>query len=149
MFDLVRFKPVSGLGRMRDLWSRFFNETIPETYRQLPALPELKVPAVDIIDKKEHFLVKAEVPGYKREELEVSVEGDILTLKGETKSEKKEEKKNYQYRETSIGSFSRSLRLSSKIDNKGIKASLKDGILTMELPKLPEDVLSKIEIAVK
>lgn len=149
MFDLVRFKPVSGLGRMRDLWSRFFNETMPETYRQWPALRELNMPAVDIIDKKDHFLVKAEVPGYKKEELDISIEGDVLTLKGETKTEKKEEKENYQYRETSLGSFFRSIKLTSEIDKKGIKAALKDGILTLELPKVPEKVPSKISIEAK
>lgn len=146
MFDLIRYAPI---GRMRDYVDRFFQESLPVSYREFLIRPEHSVPVVDIIEKEDHYLVKAEVPGYKREELDISIEGDVLTLKGERNSEKEEEKENYYYKESSYGSFSRSFKLSSETKIEEIKASLKDGILSIELPKAEEKKPAKVEIEEK
>lgn len=146
MFDLVRFRPAFGLGKMRDTFDRFFNEGLPVAYRSLLRSPEMRLPVIDIIDKEDHYLVKAHVPGFKKEELDISIEGDILTLKGETKSEKEEKKENYYYKESSEGSFLRSVKLDTEIKKDGVKASLKDGILDVELPKIEAKKAQKVEI---
>ena len=146
MFALVKRNPLFGRGLARGSFDNLFQDLLPVNYRDFMMYPETAFPAIDIVDKENHFLVKAEVPGFKKEELDISIEGDVLTLTGETKNEKEEEKENYYYKESKYGSFQRSVRLSSEINRDGIKASLKDGILHVELPKLEEKKPTKVEI---
>jgi HSP20 family protein len=103
--------------------------------RPLAEMPEF-VPSIDVIDREDEVVVRAEVPGYKKEEIEVSVSNSTLTLKGETKSEEKEERGDYYRCEISRGSFTRTIALPAAVDEAKAKASMKDGMLELTLPKL-------------
>jgi HSP20 family protein len=97
---------------------------------EMPAMP-----SVDVIDRDDEVVVRAEVPGYKKEDIEVSVSDSSLTIKGETKTEEKEEKGDYYRCEISRGAFSRTVRLPAEVDDSKAKASIKDGMLELTLPK--------------
>lgn len=106
-----------------------------------PALPEfsrrmeMRLPKVDIIDRADEVLVKAEIPGIDKKDLEVSVAGNTVTIKGQSSHEEKEEKGDFYRCEISRGSFSRTLTLPSDVDVSQAKASFKDGMLELTLPK--------------
>lgn len=92
-------------------------------------------PRVDIIDRDDEVVVRAELPGYRKEDIEVSVSGDQLTLSGRAAAEEREEKGSYYRLEISRGSFSRTLALPAEVDDARAKASMKDGMLELTLPK--------------
>ena len=102
------------------------------------AFPELdiSIPKVDVIDRDEEVVVRAEVPAVKKEDIEVSISGNMLTIKAETKHEEKEEKGDYYRSEISRGAFSRMVSLPAEVDESKAKASLKDGVLELTLPKI-------------
>ncbi|MDQ7827324.1 MAG: Hsp20/alpha crystallin family protein [Candidatus Eremiobacteraeota bacterium] len=145
MFELTRYFPRYEAMRMPDTFDRLFRETLPVMYRTMSPREAFKVPAIDLADRESHFLINAEVPGFKKEEIDISVDEDVLTIKGETRSEKEEKKENYFHREISTGSFSRSIKLPSEINREAIKASLKDGILIIEVPKIEQKEPEKKE----
>jgi HSP20 family protein len=103
--------------------------------RPLAELPEF-VPSVDVIDREDEVVVRAEVPGYRKEEIEISVGDSTLTIRGETKKEEKEEKGDYYRCEISHGAFSRTLELPARVDEAKAKAAMKDGVLELTLPKV-------------
>lgn len=127
------FDEVWGRGWMRPMrWER--------------ALTELAAPHVDIVDRDEDVLVRAEVPGVKKEDLEVTISGNLLTIKGEAKREEKEEKGDYYRAETVHGEFSRTLTLPATVDESKAKAALKDGVLELTLPKTEQAKRRTIKI---
>jgi HSP20 family protein len=105
------------------------------------------LPSVDVIDRDDEVVVRAEVPGYKKEEIEVSVSNSTLTLKGETKSEEKEETGDYYRCEISRGSFTRTIALPAAVDEAKARASMKDGMLELTLPKLEKAKRHTISIS--
>jgi HSP20 family protein len=128
--------PFEGFDRMFDDflgrgWMRPFR-------RDWLAFPEIDItmPKVDVIDRDEEVVVRAEVPAVKKEDIEVSISGNMVTIKGETKKEEKEEKGDYYRSEISRGSFSRMVSLPADVDESKAKASLKDGVLELTLPKV-------------
>src|SRR5512135_1131995 len=92
-------------------------------------------PAVDVSETPEAVTVKAEVPGLDPKDIDISLVGDVLTIKGEKKSEREEKKENYHLVERSYGSFSRSLRLPAAVDIDQIDAKYDKGVLTITCPK--------------
>jgi HSP20 family protein len=107
----------------------------------LPVLPK-----VDVVDRDEEVIVRAEVPGMEKEDLDVSISGNVLTLKGETCREEKEEKGDYYRCEMSHGAFARTLSLPAEVDESRVKASLKDGVLELKLPKVEKSRRRAIKI---
>jgi HSP20 family protein len=104
-------------------------------------------PNVDIIDRDDEVVVRAEVPGFKKDEIEVSVSGSTLTLSGTAAAEQREEKGNYYRYEISRSAFSRTLELPAEVDESKAKASLKDGMLELTLPKLEKSRRRSITIS--
>jgi len=104
-------------------------------------------PRVDVVENKESFTVRAELPGMKKDEVKLKLENNVLTLNGEKHDEEKRDADNFHLRETRYGKFERSFRLTDNIDRGNIVADYKDGVLTISLPKTKES-LSK-EIAIK
>jgi HSP20 family protein len=94
------------------------------------------VPKVDVIDRDNEVVVKAEMPGVKKDDIRVSLVGNVMTIKGETKREEKEEKGDYYRCEISRGEFSRMLTLPAEVDESKAKAELHDGVLEVTLPKI-------------
>ncbi|MFQ5655280.1 MAG: Hsp20/alpha crystallin family protein [Planctomycetota bacterium] len=102
-------------------------------------------PVLDLSENGEGFLLEVELPGLALEDLEISVLGDQLTLKGEIKRETPEGA-TFLHRERRGGSFTRILRLPTAIDSGRVEAALKDGILTVRLPKAQEALPRRIEV---
>lgn len=103
-------------------------------------------PKVDILDDGESFVVTAELPGVSRENLDIDLRNDRLTVRGKKDVENREEGDGYVKAERSRGSFERSFFLDDKVDAENIKAEHKDGVLRLTLPKKREEVSKKIEI---
>lgn len=109
-------------------------------------LPELKTPKVDVIDRDGEVLVKAEIPGVDKKDLDISVGDDSVTIKGETRKEEKEEKGDYHRCEITRGSFSRTVALPAAVDGAKAAATFKDGILELTLPKVQATKRHKIAV---
>jgi len=107
------------------------------------------IPSTELIDKKMHYLFLADVPGVKKEDIAIAVEGDLLSIWGEMKRETKEESDDYCCCERSYGTFGRTLRLPSEVQNSKVDASLKDGVLEIILPKVKTTKSTRKEIQVK
>lgn len=96
---------------------------------------EGKVPHVDVIDREAEVIIRAELPGVKKDDLDVSLSDNSVTIRGKTKHEETEEKGEYYRREMSYGEFSRTVGLPSEVDRAKAKAKFKDGVLELTLPK--------------
>jgi HSP20 family protein len=130
------------LASMHDELDRAFESTFG--FRSLGTLSRW-TPAVDVYQDKDRFIVVAEVPGMKKEEIDISLHGDTLTISGERKSQEKEGDK---FRtERFFGQFQRSLTLPSAVDVEKVKASYKDGILEVVLPKAEEAKPKQIPVS--
>lgn len=103
-------------------------------------------PAINIREDKDNFYVEAELPGLSKEEIDLEVENNILSLKGERQLEEKQEGENYHFVERSYGSFYRSFTLPRNVDPEGIAASYKDGVLYVTIPKKEEVKPKKVSI---
>ena len=93
------------------------------------------MPSVDIKENKKSLVVKAEIPGMDAKDIDLTLKRDMLIISGERSEEKEEEEENYYRRETSHGSFRRSLKLPVEVEADKIKADYKNGVLTVKLPK--------------
>ena len=129
---------------MDDLLQNFFGEMHMPAFTQQPAFP-----AVDIIENDKNFQVKAELPGMKPEDVDVSVTDGFLTIKGEKCEETEEKDENYLRRETSYGSFQRTVALPDTAYCDEAEASFKNGILNIEVPKKPEALQKPKKLQIK
>ena len=148
---LKRWEPTKD---MEKFLHEMFDE--PMSFRFFRRFPPLKwakefetVPAVDMFDKDDEIVVKAEVPGIDKENIKISVSDSVLTIKGEMKKEEEIKEEDYYYAERSYGSFSRSLTLPAKVVENKIKAEYKDGILEVHLPKATESKPKEIKVDIK
>ncbi len=127
---------------MRDLMSW---EPFREFTRGAPAGVEF-VPSFEVKERKDAFLLKADLPGVREDDLDVSLTGNRLTISGKREDEKKEEGERYYTYERSYGTFSRSFTLPEGIDSEHIEADLKEGVLNLTIPKRPEVQPKKISL---
>ena len=121
----------------RDLWPEW---TRPEERA------EFRTPRVDVLSRDDELLVRAEIPGIKREDLTVELNGDLLTIRGEQHHETKTEEGDLMRAEIAHGAFSRTMTLPSGLDAEHAKAELKDGVLEVHLPKTEKTEGRRIEI---
>lgn len=105
-------------------------------------------PTIDLYDDRDHLVLKAEIPGMKKEDIDISLHGDVLTLSGERKEEKTFEKADTYRSERFLGRFQRTLTLPCTVDAGKVQASYKDGVLTVTLPKSEEAKPKQIEVKV-
>jgi HSP20 family protein len=140
--SLVRFNPYRGLASLSDDVERFFRgyDIDPETF------DTVWVPSVDVAENEKAYEVKAEIPGMKKEDIKVNLENDVLTIQGEKKEETDKKEKNVQLSERVYGRFQRSFRLPKQTKSEAIKATYKDGVLTLEIPKAEETKPAAIPI---
>lgn len=123
------------------LFDSFLNRGALSPFRrELPAwsaLPtlETKIPRVDVVERDNEIVVRAEMPGVEKDKVDISLTEDTVTLKAETRTEQKEEKGNYYRCEITQGSFARTVALPALINTEQAKASFKDGLLELTLPK--------------
>lgn len=111
----------------------------------VPAAKEWN-PAVDIYDNGDNLVIKAEVPGVDKEDIQVDLKDRVLTLKGERQVDNEIEKDNFYRQERIRGSFQRAFTLNESLDPETIKAQYKDGVLTIEIPKTQEQAPRQITI---
>ncbi|MGB7054639.1 MAG: Hsp20/alpha crystallin family protein [bacterium] len=136
---MKKWEPFSELVTMRDDVDRLFDVffgTQPQT------IDDLWRPSIDIEESNGNLMVKAEIPGMKKENIKVSVKEDMLTISGERKQENETRDKTYHRIERSYGQFRRMIRLPAEVDADKVKASYKDGVLSVTLPK-PESMKPK------
>jgi HSP20 family protein len=105
--------------------------------------------AMDVYETDEDVVVKASVPGVDPEELDISITGDTLTIKGETRAEEEVEEENYIYRERRYGAFSRSMSIPTSVKADEANAEFEDGVLTLRLPKAEEVKPKTIKVKTK
>jgi HSP20 family protein len=120
-------------------WPRLFDWNVPSRFERVG------FPRVDVIDHDNEIEVQAELPGVKKEDLEVSIHNQTITIRATTKEEKKEEGKYFR-REIRRGEFQRTLSLPDNVDSDNAKAAFADGILKITLPKTEKSKRKNIEI---
>ncbi len=150
---LERWHPLQELELMKKemdrIWHDVFSATGPAvdvSRKRVGAQEGAATPAIDIIDREKEIVIRAEMPGVKREDVSVSLEESTLSIKGEIKEEAEKEGGKYTYSERKYRCFARSLNLPLKIKPEDIKAALKDGLLYIRLPKAVEEQPKKIKI---
>lgn len=153
--EIVKVEPTRPVSRFEeiergfeDFFRRPFSMMMPSWW-PVPKIPEVSAPAVDIFEDDGNVMVKAEMPGMTREELDVKIAGNVLTISGEKKKEEKVEKQNYYRMERSYGSFSRSFSLPSDVKTDRIKAQFRDGVLQITLPKTAEAMKKQKKVKIE
>ena len=133
--ELMEWRPFREITRLRREMDRLWEDYFGSGRRGLQPLQAEFAPAVDVQETAEAVVVKAEVPGLDPKEINIAVSGDVLTIKGEKKSEREEKEENYHLVERSYGSFCRSLTLPAAVDLDKIEAKYDKGVLTVTCPK--------------
>jgi HSP20 family protein len=146
--DLVPWRQLRDISpfrkEMEDLFNRFFGE------QPLPKfLTREWSPSADITETKDNLVVKVELPGLEAKDVNVTILEDLLTIKGEKKSEQEEKDEQHHFVERYYGSFQRSFRLPVSVQKEKIEASFEKGVLKITLPKTEEAKKKEIEIKVK
>lgn len=126
---------------------REFNRLFDELGANWETFTETRLaPSMDVADTKDGLEVSVELPGLKREDIKIAVDGDMLTISGEKKSEKETKENHYRVVERTYGEFSRSIYLPRSVDASKITANMTDGVLKITAPKRPEAQTKTIEI---
>lgn len=153
MADLVRWEPFRDMMTLRDAMSQLFEESM---VRRSPfgalafGRPEgASFPAVDMYETEGEVMVKASLPGMKPEEVDITITGNALEIRGETKEETEEKRGDYYYKERSYGSFQRSLTLPVEIKANEAEATFENGVLMLKLPKAEQAKARQIKIQAK
>jgi len=131
---LARWDPLKEMVTLREAMDRLFAESFVRPGSAFPIMG-MEEPAVDMYQTKDDIIVKAALPGVKPDEIEISVTGDILTLKGELRDEEKIEEGSYLRKERHFGQFVRELSLPALVNSDKAKAEFEHGVLTLRLPK--------------
>lgn len=139
------------VARPQDPFDQLFESMMPAFFRpvrmnELAAESFGTKPSIDIVDRENEILVRAEVPGVKKDDLNIEVQGNQLFLSGKHEDESEQEQGNYLYRERRFGSFTRSIHLPEEVDSEKVKASCHDGILEITLPKAETAKRKKISV---
>ncbi|CAB1060448.1 hypothetical protein D1BOALGB6SA_5214 [Olavius sp. associated proteobacterium Delta 1] len=143
MMNLVRWNPWRDMPIVHNRLNRFFDEPFLRIGRMdEEANPGLWNPAVDLYEKDDHFVIKAELPGVDKNNIKVDLKDRVLTLSGERTYDNEVKEENYYRKERSYGKFQRAFALPTDVDSDKITAEFKDGVLRVEVPK-PEEKKTK------
>jgi HSP20 family protein len=149
--ELALWRPFREMQKMRRemdrLWDSFLEER-PGRRGEMEEIGAWLVP-LSLSETGNEFIVKAEVPGLEPKDIDISLSGDLLTIKGERKEEKEEKGENYYFNERNYGAFSRAVRLPAQVQGEKIKVSHKNGLLTITLPKSEEAKRKEIKVKVE
>lgn len=145
--NVIKYDPFRELRTVQNELNRIFTgSSAPLTFENNGYSKGSWSPNVDIFEHNDHLMVEAELPGLSKEDVDISVENNVLTLKGEKRFEKKVEEDNYLRVERSYGSFTRQFVLPQTITSEGATADYENGVLRISLPKREETKARKIEI---
>ena len=136
MMNLVRWNPLGETTTMQNRINRMFNAPYwPAGRMDDKTGMGMWNPAVDLYEKDDHFVIKAELPGVDKKDIAIDLKDRVLTLSGERSYENEVKEENYYRRERSYGTFQRAFTLPADVDSDKIKAEFKDGLLQIEVPK--------------
>jgi HSP20 family protein len=135
MSSLIRWEPMRDMISLREAMDHLFDEAFT---RPMDAISGFRAPAIDMYQTDDEVVVKAALPGIKADQVQISVTGDLLTLKGESQEQSETKEKAYHIREQRFGAFERSVMLPTQVQSDKAKAEFEDGILTISLPKAEE-----------
>jgi HSP20 family protein len=142
----VQWTPFFGIrglqGDMNALFGDLFGD---DTRAELSVLR----PAIDVIDGKDKITVKAELPGIEREDIDILLKDELLTISGEKKSETEEKDEGHYYVERSFGTFRRTVTLPAAVRGDEVKAAYRDGVLEIDLPKAEEEQARRFKVDIK
>jgi len=146
--EIMRHKPLfSDLSELHQTLDRLINNNLIEWEKDFPAMEMAHwVPKIDVKDKNNKYCIRADLPGVNAKDMEVTLEGGVLTIKGKKESEIKEEKEDYVRVERSAGSFFRAISLQDVDDDAKVSAKSKNGVLEIVVPKNGKTKSHKIQI---
>src|ERR1041385_8992586 len=144
--SIVRYDPFRDLRTLQEEVNRLFTGNITRGFDEEGIARGAWSPSVDIYENKDHIVLEAELPGMKREDFDLSVENNVITLRGERQFEKKDESDNYHRVERAYGSFTRSFTLPNTVTAEGATADYRDGVLRVTIPKREETKARRIEV---
>jgi HSP20 family protein len=146
---IVRWRPFRDMVSIQDEMNKLFDDFLGRPLMRTEWSEGVWNPSVDISETKDNVLIKAEMPGLNKEDVKISMQDNMLTLTGEKKQEKEEKETNYHRVERSYGAFSRSFSLPTSVKSDKIRATYKDGILSITLPKTEEVKPKEIPISIE
>jgi HSP20 family protein len=145
-----RLDPYEELKRMEERMDRFFREfrEVVPPRRFLPEVGgvETAEPSVDVIEREDKIVVAADIPGVEKGDISVNVKGDMLEISAEKKEEKEEKEEGYIRRERAYARYYRCIPLPTEVDKDKVDASFKNGVLSIEMPKIEAEEVKKIEV---
>jgi HSP20 family protein len=138
MANITRYNPYGELVTLRDAMGRLFEDSFvsPLTWRQLDG--EMLNPAMDVHQTGDEIIVTASLPGLKAEDVDITITGQTLAIRGEFKADEKVERDQYLYRERRYGTFHRQVELPVRVQGDATTATFEDGVLTLKIPKAEE-----------
>lgn len=131
---LIKWNPAKNI--LANNWNQYLDSFFNDDFFDSSA--SINQPAVNVVESEKNYRLDLAVPGYQKEDFNVDVDGNLLTLSAQSKKEEKEEKENYTRREFSFSSFKRTFTLPENVDAQQIKATYQNGILEINLPKIEE-----------
>jgi HSP20 family protein len=140
MANITRYDPLGEMVSLRSAMDRLFEDSFvsPLTWRTIGAGSEAVNPAIDVHETADELVVSAALPGMKADDVEITITGQTLTLRGEFKADDEVKREQYLYRERRYGSFSRTLQLPVRVQGDHATATFADGVLTLTIPKAEE-----------
>jgi HSP20 family protein len=146
--ELNAWSPFRHLSMLRDEIDRLFDTPLNALTGSSQQFLSGWLPAVDLFEERDHLVLRAELPGMNKEDIDISLHGDVLTLSGERKEDAKFEKAETYRAERFLGRFQRTFTLPVAVDPNRVQASYRDGILTVTLPKAEQAKPKQIEVKV-
>jgi len=148
MNSLIRWEPFGDLVSLRDAMDRLFEDSFVRTLATSAALPSGQL-AVDLYETDDSVVLKTGIPGISPDDIDITISGNVVTIKGETKSEQETEEGRYFRRELTYGSFQRSVTLPEIADPNAAEASYENAVLTLTLAKKAEAKPKQIKVEAK
>ena len=143
---ITRYDPFRDLRNLQEEVNRLFTGNVGRTFDDEGIARGSWSPSVDIYENKEQIVLEAELPGMNREDFDLSIENNVITLRGERRFEKKEDTDNYHRVERAYGSFTRSFTVPNSVSGEGASADYRNGVLRVTLPKREDTKARRIEI---
>jgi HSP20 family protein len=145
--SIVRYDPFRDLRTLQEEVNRLFSTNLTRAFGDDEGIGRgAWAPSVDIYENKDQIVLEAELPGMKQEDFDLSIENNVITLRGERRFEKTDETDNYHRVERSYGSFTRSFTLPQTVSAEGAKAEYNNGVLRVTLPKREETKARRIQV---
>jgi HSP20 family protein len=140
MANITRYDPLGEMVSLRSAMDRLFEDSFvsPLTWRTIGGGSDSLAPPIDVHETADEIVVTASLPGMKADDVEITMTGQTLTMRGEFRADDKIEKDQYLYRERRFGSFSRTVQLPVRVEGDQAQASFTDGILRLSIPKAEE-----------